>query len=210
MPLDDVADQYFTYESRLTSFQTAQPLSKRRISNATSKAPKSIKWPHHFPSAEDVRNRVGSETVLLLTSSQLAKAGFFYYPTQANPDNVVCFLCHKSLDGWEEDDDPLVEHLKHSSDCGWAIVAAIERQDGDFSEEYPASARMIDARKATFADKWPHENKKGWKCKTKQVELSISEVYSIVADSGRRWWMLGGNTLRLPSTTILRHVHIVG
>lgn len=108
---------------------------------------------------------------MLLTGSKLAKAGFFFYPTQDNPDNVACFLCHKSLDGWEEDDDPLTEHLKHSSSCGWAIVAAIERQDKEFNEENPAQARMINARRATFADKWPHENKKGWKCKVKQVML---------------------------------------
>lgn len=30
---------------------------------------------------------------------------------------------------------------------------------------------MADARKATFGDSWPHEHKKGWKCKTlKMVE----------------------------------------
>jgi len=82
---------------------------------------------------------------------------------------VVCFLCHKALDSWEEGDDPLVEHLKLSSDCGWAIVASIEAQDGQLSYEYPLSEKMIEARKATFADRWPHDAKKGWKCKTKQV-----------------------------------------
>ncbi|KAE9363597.1 BIR-domain-containing protein [Stipitochalara longipes BDJ] len=152
MAIPEVADEFFTLESRIASFQTAQQISKRRASNASSKAPKSLKWPHKFLSAEE-----------------LAKAGFFYYPTQSNPDNVACFLCHKALDGWEEDDDPLAEHLKHSPDCGWAIVATIEKQDGDLSQEYPASARMIEARKATFSDKWPHETKKGWKCKTKQM-----------------------------------------
>ncbi|TVY78495.1 Protein bir1, partial [Lachnellula suecica] len=152
MTLNDVADQYFTYESRFSSFQAAQQLSKRRASNASAKAPKSMKWPHKFLSPEE-----------------LAKAGFFYYPLQTSPDNVACFLCHKSLDGWEKHDDPLVEHLTHSPDCGWAIVATIEKQDGTLSQESPASKRMIEARKATFADKWPHENKKGWKCKTKQM-----------------------------------------
>jgi len=42
------------------------------------------------------------------------------------------------------------------------------------------SVRMIEARKATFADKWPHDGKKGWKCKVKQVcpELVLqSEIY---------------------------------
>jgi hypothetical protein len=105
----------------------------------------------------------------VLTLSKLARAGFFFYPTQDNPDNVACFLCQRSVDGWEKGDDPLVEHLKHSSECGWAIVATIQREDGDLSQEYPSSTRMIEARKATFSDKWPHESKKGWKCKIKQV-----------------------------------------
>lgn len=209
MTLADTADQYFTYESRLTSFQTAQQLSKRRTSNANSNTPKTLKWPHQSPSAEEVFSIIKYEILFLLTNFKLAKAGFFYNPTHANPDNVVCFLCHKSLDGWEEDDDPVAEHLKHSADCGWAIVAAVESQDGNFSGECPTSTRMIDARRATFADKWPHENKKGWKCKIKQVELPIDISYVIAADSGCRWWMPGGNIHRLPSMMILRRVRIV-
>ena len=54
MAITEIADQYFTYEGRLASFQTAQQLSKRRASNASSKAPKSLKWPHKFLSAEEV------------------------------------------------------------------------------------------------------------------------------------------------------------
>jgi len=69
-------------------------------------------------------------------------------------------------------------------------VATIEKQDGDLSQEYPASARMIEARKATFADKWPHKGKKGWKCKVKQVYYAVSlvmvDVPNILADGGCR------------------------
>ena len=54
MAITDIADQYYTYDGRLASFQSAQPLSKRRTSNATSKAPKSIKWPHSSLPAEQV------------------------------------------------------------------------------------------------------------------------------------------------------------
>jgi hypothetical protein len=68
----------------------------------------------------------------------------------------------------------LAEHLKHSPECGWAIVATIEKQDEELSHEYPLTSRMNDARKATFGDKWPHENKKGWKCKVKQVWVTNS------------------------------------
>ncbi|KUJ16985.1 BIR-domain-containing protein [Mollisia scopiformis] len=160
-----IADQYFTYDSRLSSFQTAHQLAKRRASNASTKGSKSIKWPHKF-----------------MTGEELARAGFFYHPTQSNPDNVACFLCHKNLDGWEEDDDPLAEHLKLSPNCGWAIVASIEKGDEELSLQYPASSSMIEARKATFADHWPHEGKKGWKCKTKQM-VDSGWKYTPTSDS---------------------------
>lgn len=84
---------------------------------------------------------------------------------------MVCFLCDKGLDGWESGDDPLLEHLKHASHCGWAVVAAIEAEIGDYEKADPGQPHMIEARKATFAGRWPHDGKKGWKCKTKQVSL---------------------------------------
>ena len=67
-------------------------------------------------------------------------------------------------------------------------MATIEKQDGDLSQEYPCSARMIEARKATFADRWPHESKKGWKCKIKQVELNfyLNRTTLIAFTVGRR------------------------
>lgn len=99
----------------------------------------------------------------------MARAGFIFQPLPSNPDNVSCFLCSKALDGWEEDDSPLEEHLKHSPECGWAITAAVEVELGEYAREDPRDALMLDARTATFADRWPHEGKKGWGCKTKQV-----------------------------------------
>ncbi|EPE31408.1 Inhibitor of apoptosis (IAP) repeat-containing protein [Glarea lozoyensis ATCC 20868] len=152
MAIDDIAEEYFTYENRLASFQVAHPMPKRRASNASSKSARSIKWPHKT-----------------LRPEMLAKAGFFYHPSPDKPDNTACFLCHRGLDGWDEDDDPLVEHLKHSPDCAWALVEAVEMQIEEVAQEYPASKRLLDARKATFGNQWPHETKKGWKCKTKQM-----------------------------------------
>lgn len=82
---------------------------------------------------------------------------------------MTCFLCSKSLTGWDEQDDPVLEHLNHSPQCGWAITAAIQGHLGQFEEQNPNSEAMIEARKMTFAGRWPHEGKKGFKCKTKQV-----------------------------------------
>lgn len=47
----------------------------------------------------------------------MARAGFIYTGTVEDPDSAQCFLCHKALDGWERNDDPWEEHLKHSSKC---------------------------------------------------------------------------------------------
>ncbi|MDI1487484.1 MAG: hypothetical protein OHK93_006754 [Ramalina farinacea] len=75
-----------------------------------------------------------------------------------------------SLDGWEETDDPIDEHLSHCGHCGWAIAVAtdraIERGDDDLKD--PSSEEMLDARKMTFAG-WPHEDKRGWLCKTQKM-----------------------------------------
>lgn len=107
----------------------------------------------------------------MLTESQLARAGFFYRPTASCPDNTRCYLCESNLDGWEENDNAVEEHLKHSPNCGWAITIATEIQieDGSQSQEDPMSERMLDARRMTFDSKWPHENKRGWTCKIQKV-----------------------------------------
>lgn len=55
MAIGDVADQYFTYEARIASFQNAHQLAKRRASNAITKAGKSLKWPHKFLTGDEVR-----------------------------------------------------------------------------------------------------------------------------------------------------------
>ncbi|CAK7220124.1 hypothetical protein SCUCBS95973_004052 [Sporothrix curviconia] len=153
MDVTGYGEQYFVYDNRLASFQGPQPVAKRRPSAAAgSRAPKALTWPHKSPAPID-----------------LARAGFYFNPQPSNPDNVRCFLCHKDLDGWEEEDDPLQEHLKHSGSCGWAICAAIELELGDVVNEDPRLPYLLDARKSTFAGRWPYESKKGWKCKTKQL-----------------------------------------
>ncbi|KAF9586004.1 hypothetical protein BGW38_010537, partial [Lunasporangiospora selenospora] len=99
----------------------------------------------------------------------LANAGFYWKPAQGSPDNVICFLCSKSLDGWEGIDEPCAEHLSHSLRCGWAIIKTIPAHDDgslpfrwDDEDELPREERMTKARIQTFGKWWPHENTKGW------------------------------------------------
>ena len=106
---------------------------------------------------------------------QLAKAGFFYAPAENSLDNARCFLCNVNLDGWEETDVPLREHLAHANLCAWAIAKNVGREEGgkDESPEErdPLSETMVAAREQTFmqGDGWPHESKKGWRCKISKM-----------------------------------------
>lgn len=47
----------------------------------------------------------------------MAAAGFYFVGNNDEPDLVECFICGKQLDGWEPEDDPWSEHVKHKSDC---------------------------------------------------------------------------------------------
>ena len=102
---------------------------------------------------------------------QLARAGFFYKPSSSSHDNVTCYICERSLDGWEPSDEPAEEHFEHSAECGWAIYAHISLRldDPNRQEKDPSDEKMVDARTMTFRGQWPHESKKGWRCKTKKV-----------------------------------------
>lgn len=112
----------------------------------------------------------------------------------------MCFLCNKALDGWEEGDDPVEEHLKHSPTCGWAIMAAIEDNYGNYGKVHPLDPAMIEARKATFAGRWPYESKKGFKCKTKKVGALQSVCSNDGANLlGRSWSRQAGNTRHSPT-----------
>eukprot|EP00038_Savillea_parva_P004438 m.137818 g.137818 ORF g.137818 m.137818 type:complete len:318 (-) comp11471_c0_seq3:102-1055(-) len=49
-----------------------------------------------------------------LAPVEMAKAGFYHVGPE---DNASCFMCGKDLDGWEADDEPMKEHIKHSTQC---------------------------------------------------------------------------------------------
>lgn len=100
----------------------------------------------------------------------MAHAGFYYNPYETNPDNTTCFLCHRALDGWEEEDNPITEHLKHANDCGWAVMMDIQQHSSNPAEiEDPTSDKIREARLATFGTSWPHDGKRGWVCQSEKV-----------------------------------------
>ncbi|KAG9773568.1 hypothetical protein ABEF93_005808 [Exophiala dermatitidis] len=133
--------EFVTLEARLATFEKPSKRSK-------------LGWPHKTPTPEE-----------------LAKAGFYFKPSTSSNDNTICFLCERALGGWEPDDDPVQEHLKHSDDCGWAILMNIG-QDAtwDTNEmEDPTGPQITEARRSTFSIGWPHESKRGWTCKVEKM-----------------------------------------
>ncbi|KAL2823366.1 hypothetical protein BDW59DRAFT_98175 [Aspergillus cavernicola] len=147
-----MANDMETFAARLATFDLVLHPDRR---SSSSKSPKPVSWPHSRPSP-----------------AELAHAGFFYNPYETNPDNTTCFLCRRALDGWEEDDNPTTEHLKHAKDCGWAVMMDIQQRSSNPAEiEDPTSEGIAQARQTTFGESWPHDGKKGWLCQSdKMVE----------------------------------------
>ncbi|OJI96904.1 hypothetical protein ASPVEDRAFT_23883 [Aspergillus versicolor CBS 583.65] len=147
-----MANEMETFAARLATFDLVLHPDRR---SSSSKSAKPITWPHQRPSP-----------------AELAHAGFFYNPYETNPDNTTCFLCRRALDGWEEEDNPITEHLKHAKDCGWAVMMDIQQRSSNPAEiEDPTSEAIAQARLTTFGESWPHDGKKGWLCQSdKMVE----------------------------------------
>jgi len=147
-----------TYEGRLASFKLHP--SKRKANDAYSSTKA---WPHH-------------PTKFSVTPATLASAGFYHDPTESATDNVTCVYCHKGLEGWENGDDALDEHLKRVIDkstgdkCPWATVMGIKRDfdlfgpaELDGGNHDPMAQHLVTARRKTFGEWWKFDGKKGWK-----------------------------------------------
>ncbi|XP_035777385.1 baculoviral IAP repeat-containing protein 5-like [Anopheles albimanus] len=63
---------------------------------------------------------------------KMAEAGFYWHGTEQEVDIAACFVCGKELDGWEESDDPWVEHQKHAPQCAFVKYG---RAEGDLTCE---------------------------------------------------------------------------
>lgn len=49
--------------------------------------------------------------------SKMAQAGFYWSGSKNDDDTVTCFVCGKTLHGWDPTDDPWKEHAKHAPQC---------------------------------------------------------------------------------------------
>ncbi|GBB90934.1 hypothetical protein RclHR1_01800019 [Rhizophagus clarus] len=129
-------------------------LSNNRLKSFTAKR---RKWPH--------RNSIEYKA----TPDTLSDAGFYFSPSKDSPDNVTCFLCHKSIEGWEPNDDPIDEHFVHSPTCAWVICLYKNKINWDDEDQWPTSKNMEEVRLKTFGKWWPHDGKKGWNGTSKKM-----------------------------------------
>ncbi|XP_064212079.1 inhibitor of apoptosis 1 isoform X2 [Tribolium castaneum] len=55
-----------------------------------------------------------------VTPEALAKAGFYFLNNPSKPDLVKCAFCKAEICSWEQDDEPLSEHVRWSPNCPFA------------------------------------------------------------------------------------------
>ncbi|GMK57232.1 hypothetical protein CspeluHIS016_0400660 [Cutaneotrichosporon spelunceum] len=103
-----------------------------------------------------------------LTPVSLAAAGFYHTPAPEEEDACSCFLCPLALSGWDEGDNPHIEHVGRDSPCAWKeLVCALEvdrleggpgrlRTEFASAEELPSSETRTALRVQTFGNWWPH------------------------------------------------------
>jgi hypothetical protein len=103
-----------------------------------------------------------------LTPASLASAGFYHTPVAGEEDACTCFLCPLALSGWDEGDNPHVEHVGRDTPCAWReLVCALEvdringgpgrlRTEFATADELPSSEARTALRVQTFGTWWPH------------------------------------------------------
>ncbi|KAL2312401.1 Protein bir1 [Schizosaccharomyces pombe] len=118
------------------------------------------------------------------TPETLATVGFYYNPisesnSEERLDNVTCYMCTKSFYDWEDDDDPLKEHITHSPSCPWAYILSSKNNPN----QNPQAAALTKCREQTFVDKvWPYTNRPDYHCEP-SVMAASGFVYNPTADA---------------------------
>ncbi|XP_068156282.1 baculoviral IAP repeat-containing protein 5 [Drosophila tropicalis] len=59
--------------------------------------------------------------------AKMAEAGFYWTGTEREKDTATCFVCFKTLDGWESHDNPWEEHGKHAPQCEFVKLGCPEK-----------------------------------------------------------------------------------
>lgn len=77
---------------------------------------------------------------------KMAEAGFYWCGNAVDKDTVACFVCDKTLHGWEPTDDPWKEHAKHAPQC---TLVKYRRCEGDLT----VSPNFLETEALTLASR---------------------------------------------------------
>ncbi|XP_076309065.1 baculoviral IAP repeat containing deterin [Tachypleus tridentatus] len=105
------------------------------------------------------------------TPEKLAGSGFYYCPTDREPDLVRCYVCFKELDGWEPEDDPWKEHCSHSKKC---LFVKLNKREVDLTVEdflKLECQRQINRIKKIVCEKCEEFKSEAEKCRQKIQDL---------------------------------------
>ncbi|XP_033740316.1 uncharacterized protein LOC117327448 isoform X2 [Pecten maximus] len=123
------------------------PIRNARYTEQNARRESYTHWPHRR--AHDI--------------DLLVNAGFFYTGAE---DIVRCFYCDIGLAEWNPDDDPWVEHARHSPECpylrvqkGQDYINNIQTQWAKiYTPKHPQHSQ-VDERRRTFRNEnWPRDN----------------------------------------------------
>lgn len=142
-------------EARIQSFSASSSSKSRKQTTPA--------WPH--PTASSSR---------FPTPSSLAAFGFYFSPSSTEPDRVISYIDGTILADFQAGET--IEQKLHDvqPDNAWLLInqsksagQPSEKNDGifEYSDEdlLPDGHSMTAARRRTFADRWPHDDKRGWK-----------------------------------------------
>ncbi|XP_069135899.1 baculoviral IAP repeat-containing protein 3-like [Argopecten irradians] len=81
-------------------------------------------------------------------------------------DTVRCFHCHTGLAKWDRDDDPWVEHARHSPECpylrkqkGQEYINNIQTQWARiYTPKHPQHSQVEERRRTFRHENWPTDN----------------------------------------------------
>lgn len=59
-------------------------------------------------------------------SDKMVEAGFYYISQEDGDDLATCIYCGTSLEGWENDDNPLIEHQKRAKEKGCYFLDCLQ------------------------------------------------------------------------------------